>query len=97
MRGNGGIGGIGGIDIGIIVPSYKWERPDEAKARPLPEGFCSSSGSGVVVKDGGKDPMFPPREAFVVVVVGGADKKRGGNEGDWRRQNEFTLPEGIYR
>ncbi|MBN8620671.1 MAG: hypothetical protein J0L63_17285 [Anaerolineae bacterium] len=53
-------------------------------SRPLPEGFCSSSGSSVVVKTGGKEPRFPPRGTFVVVVVV-ADKKDGGKQGDCRR------------
>jgi len=43
----------------------------------------------VAVKEGGKEPRFPPRGAFVVVVVVAADKKRGGNGRDWRRQSAF--------
>jgi len=50
------------------------------------EGICSSSGSGAVVKDGGKAPRLPPRGLFVVVVGGSADNKGGGNERAWRRQ-----------
>ncbi|MBL8117684.1 MAG: hypothetical protein JNJ78_09170 [Anaerolineae bacterium] len=43
-------------------------------------GFCSSSGSGAVVKKGGNAPEIPPRGVFVVVVVV-TDKECGGNEG----------------
>ena len=49
--------------------SYKRRTLDKATVRTLLEGFCSSSGSGVMVKAGGNAPRFPPRGGFVVVVV----------------------------
>jgi len=55
------------------------------------EEICSSSGSGAVIKDGGKAPRLPPRGLFVVVVVGSADNQGGGNERAWRRQRFSPL------
>jgi len=63
--------------------SYKRVTLNKATVRTLLEGFCS--GSGVMVKEGGNAPRFPPRGGFVVVVVVAADKESGGNERDWRR------------
>ncbi|MBN8619442.1 MAG: hypothetical protein J0L63_11085 [Anaerolineae bacterium] len=39
----------------------------------------------MVVKEGGNAAGLPLRGAFVVVVVGSADNKGGGNRRDWRR------------
>ncbi len=56
------------------------------------EGFCSSSGSGVTLKEGGKKAMLPPRGVFVVVVVVVADKEGGGNGRGWRRHDQNITP-----
>ncbi|MBN8620894.1 MAG: hypothetical protein J0L63_18415 [Anaerolineae bacterium] len=65
------------------------------KVRPLLEGFCSSSDSGVVVKNGGNEVHFRRGGAFVVVVVVVADKAGGGNRRDWRRQARQWLARGV--
>ncbi|MBL8120717.1 MAG: hypothetical protein JNJ78_24555 [Anaerolineae bacterium] len=65
--------------------------------RPSPDP-ARGVGGGVAVKCGGKQAMLPPRGAFVVVVVGSADKEYGTPTRSLRsRASPKALGEAKYR
>jgi len=86
------VGGGGGAGCRLVRGKWQgWRHWRQWHWHPAANSFCSSSGSGVVVKEGRKKAMLPPRGGFVVVVVVAADKECGGNEGNWRRQRFSRL------
>jgi len=78
--------------LGVIRKRLLRPSPDPAR------GVGGGSGGGVAVKCGGKQAMLPPRGAFVVVVVGSADKEYGTPTRSLRsRASPKALGEAKYR